>query len=429
MLRITRLPVSLTLFVHLLLFDISYIRSLVVTESIHKNNRTNEQIVSPIHATDDDDENDDDDIDVVMQGRRTSNLRLSPQQNITTMNNDTDNSIVFHADIVGGSTVATTMAYPFYGFSKRGKLCGATLIHTDIAVTAGHCAGVFIRGGLLLGGIQLNGQDAQEDITVLQELRHPLYNRKTLENDILLLKLQRTNVGTGSTAQEAVVKPVHSMNRNPYLPRDNATVTTIGFGHTAENGVLANTLQQVSIRVVSNDACRTMYTSRWTQSSSWSSSISGTTTNNNRTIADSMICASSRGKDACQGDSGGPLLRPIRGSQPPQRWMMIGIVSWGIGCARKNRPGVYTRISSHTDFIQTGICKLSQFKPSYCEQSAARTVAATTPCPISDECETGYCMYRQQNEGKCISQCISILFEQWRTFGYQCGICPSQTSG
>ena len=61
-----------------------------------------------------------------------------------------------------------------------------------------------------------------------------------------------------------------------------------------------------------------------------------------------MICAGDTGRDACQGDSGGPLVTQQR---PGSAFTQIGLVSWGVGCAHHQYPGVYTRLSSHMDFI------------------------------------------------------------------------------
>ncbi|CAG7731808.1 unnamed protein product, partial [Allacma fusca] len=65
-------------------------------------------------------------------------------------------------------------------------------------------------------------------------------------------------------------------------------------------------------------------------------------------IYDSMICAGhpEGGKDACQGDSGGPLNHEGK---------MVGITSWGYGCAQAAYPGVYTEVSYFTEWVQSTI--------------------------------------------------------------------------
>jgi secreted trypsin-like serine protease len=63
-----------------------------------------------------------------------------------------------------------------------------------------------------------------------------------------------------------------------------------------------------------------------------------------------MLCAgdlSNGGEDSCQGDSGGPLFVPDGGSG----WVQVGIVSFGIGCGRRDFPGVYTRVARYQNWI------------------------------------------------------------------------------
>jgi len=64
---------------------------------------------------------------------------------------------------------------------------------------------------------------------------------------------------------------------------------------------------------------------------------------------DLQLCAGypEGGRDACHADSGGPLF-----IQAPNGPILVGIVSWGNGCAQPNSPGVYTRISKVKDWIK-----------------------------------------------------------------------------
>jgi trypsin len=214
-----------------------------------------------------------------------------------------------HEDIVGG-TAAAASSFDFYGISKSGPLCGATLIHVDIAVTAAHCGGVFRGVGLYLGGSKLSGQDAVEVVGVLGEYQHPNFNAKTLQHDIMLLKLNR---GGGSSTNNKVQPIAGGINVLQSVPSLGTPVTVIGMGASREDGSLSSVLNQVDV-VVQNGTqkCVPPY---------------NTASRSIHYLEPTMICASDTNKDACQGDSGGPLLQKL----PDGNFLMVGLVSWGVG--------------------------------------------------------------------------------------------------
>jgi trypsin len=91
-------------------------------------------------------------------------------------------------------------------------------------------------------------------------------------------------------------------------------------------------LQRAQVPLVATAACRQRYADY------------------SLTLAPTMICAGYEvgGIDACTGDSGGPLLF---WNNRQQRWLQIGIISWGSGCAEAGIYGVYTQVSSFTEWI------------------------------------------------------------------------------
>lgn len=117
-----------------------------------------------------------------------------------------------------------------------------------------------------------------------------------------------------------------------------------GWGTLKEDGKPSCILQEVEVPVISNDKCvaETNYTSKM--------------------ITANMLCAGYPGKgerDSCQGDSGGPLVV----ERPDKRLVLIGVVSWGNGCARKDFPGVYTRVTRFMKWI-----KANTFDGCYCTE-------------------------------------------------------------
>ena len=151
---------------------------------------------------------------------------------------------------------------------------------------------------------------------------HPNYDDAALNNDVAIWKLA-TSIPTSNTISYA------SLAASGSDPASGSTSTVAGWGATSESGSSSTTLLKVNVPIVSRATCRNNY------------SVSE--------ITDAMFCAGvpAGGKDSCQGDSGGPIVDSSK--------TLIGVVSWGDGCARPNKPGVYTRLGALRSFIDANV--------------------------------------------------------------------------
>jgi len=115
------------------------------------------------------------------------------------------------------------------------------------------------------------------------------------------------------------------------------TGTVTGWGRLSEYGQISPVLREVRLPIISNSKCMRMYRN----------------SGQNEWIPKIFICAGTAkgGQDSCEGDSGGPMV--VKGKDG--RWQLAGIISWGIGCGDRNRPGVYTRISEFKSWIRNVI--------------------------------------------------------------------------
>lgn len=241
--------------------------------------------------------------------------------------------------IVGGVAAGSYPAYAKLS-ADTFSFCGATLVHPDILVGAAHCDG-FVGLDAYLGSNLVDGRDADEVIQVVSERIHPSYSDDE-SPDIMLYKLVRPSSAS-----------VVSMNSNGAIPSDGELVRTIGFGLTSDGGETSDILLQVDLNVVDFGACNRAY--------------------DGSLIDSEMVCAAAPGKDSCQNDSGGPLLR--------QDGTLVGIVSFGDGCAQAGIPGVYTRLSDSMDFVRQGICEMSSNPPPSCGTTADPGPSLTPPAP------------------------------------------------
>ncbi|XP_068228256.1 serine proteinase stubble isoform X2 [Palaemon carinicauda] len=209
--------------------------------------------------------------------------------------------------------------------------CGATLLNENWAITAAHCVENAQPDELLLrlGEFDLEKDDepypfAERKVQIVAT--HPQFEPRTFEYDLALLRFH---------------EPVTFMpNIIPIcIPQDdysfiNDTGYVTGWGRLYEDGPLHAKMQKVEVPVISNDACRQMFLA------------SGGLVK----IPRIMMCAgyAEGQRDACEGDSGGPLVI----QRADGTWNLAGVISWGIGCALPNQPGVYTRISEFREWIE-----------------------------------------------------------------------------
>jgi secreted trypsin-like serine protease len=223
-----------------------------------------------------------------------------------------------HGEVVGGTRVAG-VDFPWVVHLSTG--CAGALIEPAFVLTAAHCAtSQHIR--VKAGTHDLS--DARGAVVTSVAVRRAAgFQSVTRGRDWAVLRLSRP-LG------------LPTLKLSPGGADDTGTFTIMGWGTTGENEYREQRfLRSARVPLVGDDTCRRMYAPDY------------------RIVSAEMLCAGDLrlgGVDTCQGDSGGPMVKRTGAG-----WVQVGIVSWGVGCARKEYPGVYTRVSHFANDIRGAV--------------------------------------------------------------------------
>ncbi|KAM7154558.1 transmembrane protease serine 11B-like isoform 1-T2 [Molossus nigricans] len=232
--------------------------------------------------------------------------------------------------IVNGRN-ALTGVWPWQASMKwKGQHhCGASLISSRWLLSAAHC---FTKktnpeDWTVSFGTRVNKPYMTRKVQNI--ISHENFSSAGIQNDIALVQLAKEV--SFSKHVRRICLPEAKMKLS-----ENDSVVVTGWGALYMNGPLPNILQEAFVKIIDNKVCNAPHVL-----SGW--------------VTDKMLCAGfmSGKADACQNDSGGPLVYP----DSRNIWHLVGIVSWGDGCAQKNKPGVYTRVTAYRDWItsKTGL--------------------------------------------------------------------------
>ncbi|XP_039991868.1 hyaluronan-binding protein 2 [Xiphias gladius] len=207
-------------------------------------------------------------------------------------------------------------------------ICGGILLESCWVLTAAHCIKSGVEMQVVLGGVDIEKDEVYDQVVPVEKaIVHEEYKETpfALHNDVAMLQLKV--VDTPYCAKETRFVKTACLPNQPFSSGTECVIS--GWGVTETQNYGTNQLLDARVLLISQEKCKAPH-------------VYGDA------LDDSMFCAGTMkgGVDSCQGDSGGPLVCERNGTH-----YVVGVVSWGDGCGKKYKPGVYTNVGRFVDWI------------------------------------------------------------------------------
>ncbi|XP_074671348.1 coagulation factor X-like [Strix aluco] len=204
--------------------------------------------------------------------------------------------------------------------------CGGTILNEYFILSGAHCVQQVENLQVIVGMVDKEKEEPSRAMHRVEKIiSHPKFDKKTFDSDIALLKLEEP-----ITFSEDVVPaclPEEDFIKDILMKQTFGIVS--GFGNTFERAKPVKRMKVLQIPYVDRDTCRLAL---------------------NSPVTKNMFCAGydKDGKDVCQGDGGGPHVTQYNGT-----YFVTGIISWGEGCGRQGKYGVYTNLSKFLPWVRS----------------------------------------------------------------------------